>query len=137
MDEFNINDTETAEDFSQKDTSGETLFTDLPADLVFDGESVETKDVDPVISDLPQYNDQGNASDIQEISDWIGDINPHFDPFDVESPYSTNCGSCAYAVYQRLEGIDDACATEDNIDYNFQMNGSHGLGTSIYESRRN
>ena len=80
--------------------------------------------------DLPQElldSSSLEKSDIDTISEWISEINPNFDPFDVDSPYSSNCGSCAYAVYQRLEGYSDACATADNIDYNYQMNALTGM----------
>lgn len=127
MDELSINDTDIEDGGSQIDAAEPPVFIDLPDDSVFDTELIETLEIDSGSSDLPQGYDIGDTSDIQNISDWIGDINPNFDPFDVESPYSTNCGSCAYAVFQRLEGIDDACATADNIDYNFQMDALTGM----------
>ncbi len=127
MDDFSINDTDLTDEFSPIDTSGDFVFADLPDDKIFDAELNETPDIESGVTDLPQDYSLRDTSDIQNISGWIGDINPNFDPFDVESPYSTNCGSCAYAVYQRLEGVDDACATADNIDYNFQMNALTGM----------
>lgn len=127
MDDFSINDTDIADEFSQIDASEALVFTDLPDDRVFDAEFNDTPDAESGVSDLLQDSVLSDTSDIQNISDWIGDINPNYDPFDVESSYSTNCGSCAYAVYQRLEGVDDACATEDNIDYNYQMNALTGM----------
>lgn len=127
MDDFSINDTDLTDEFSPGDTSEDLVFADLPDEKIFDAELNETPDTESGISDLPQDYSLRDTSDIHSITDWIGDINPNFDPFDVESPYSTNCGSCAYAVYQRLEGVDDACATEDNIDYNFQMNALTGM----------
>lgn len=127
MDDFSINDTDLTDEFSPIDASGDFVFADLPDDKIFDAELNETPDIESGVTDLPQDYSLRDTSDIQNISDWIGDINPNFDPFDVESPYSTNCGSCAYAVYQRLEGVDDACATADNIDYNFQMNALTGM----------
>ena len=127
MDEFSINDADTEENFSQTDTAETVLFTDLPDEKVFDDEFIEAPENDPGIVELPQDCSLDDLSDIQNISDWIGDINPNFDPFDVESPYSANCGSCAYAVFQRLEGVDGVYATADNIDYNFQMNALTGM----------
>lgn len=40
---------------------------------------------------------------IDEIRSWIRDINPKYrgDPYD---PFSMNCGSCALAVFRKLEG---------------------------------
>ena len=77
------------------------------------------------------YNDVPPAvSDVQPISDidnWIGDINPNYDAFDPESPFSNNCGSCAYAVYQRLEGNNNICASAENIGYNDEMEALTGM----------
>ncbi len=127
MDELSINDTDLEDGGSQIDATEPPVFLDLPDDSMFDAELIEMLEIDSGATDLPQGYDTGDTSDIQNISDWISDINPNFDPFDVESPYSTNCGSCAYAVFQRLEGVDDACATADNIDYNFQMDALTGM----------
>ena len=134
MDELSINDTDLEDGGSQIDATETPVFLDLPDDSMFDAELIEMLEIDSGATDLPQGYDTGDTSDIQNISDWISDINPNFDPFDVESPYSTNCGSCAYAVFQRLEGVDDACATADNIDYNFQMdeNAARGRGQEDY-----
>ena len=64
---------------------------------------------------------------IDKLDDWLEDINPNFDPFDLKSPYANNCGSCAYAVYQRLEGNNEICATEQNIGYNSEMEALTGM----------
>lgn len=69
----------------------------------------------------------GDIQNISDIDNWIGDINPNFDEFDLESPYSNNCGSCAYAVYQRLEGSTDSCASAENIGYNDEMKALTGM----------
>jgi hypothetical protein len=66
-------------------------------------------------------------SDLSELPNWLNDINPNFDEFDTDSPFSNNCGSCAYSVYQRLEGNTDACATADNIGYNDEMTALTGM----------
>lgn len=130
MDDFSVNDTDICDSPDLiADTSTE-LFLDLPQDDVFDAIPSEDSDFGSISTEIPQELDPSmlsDANDIHSVNEWISEINPNFDPFDVESPYSTNCGSCAYAVYQRLEGIDDACATEDNIDYNFQMNALTGM----------
>ncbi|MBQ6908074.1 MAG: hypothetical protein IJQ28_06825, partial [Clostridia bacterium] len=68
-----------------------------------------------------------DIKDISDIEKWIGDINPNFDEFDPESPYSNNCGSCAWSVYNRLNGNTDMCATADNIGYNNEMNALTGM----------
>lgn len=64
---------------------------------------------------------------IEEISSWIKDINPNFDEFDINSPYSHNCGSCALSVYQRLEGDSTACASSENIRYKEEMESLTGM----------
>lgn len=73
-----------------------------------------------------QFDETDNLH-LSDLSEWIGEINPNFDEFDIESPYCNNCGSCAFAVYQRLEGNPDACATADNIGYNSQMTALTGM----------
>lgn len=67
------------------------------------------------------------AQDMSEVQGWLGDINPNFDEFDPESPYCNNCGSCALAVYQRLEGDTDSCASAENIGYNEEMEAITGM----------
>lgn len=71
-----------------------------------------------------------NTADIAPINDvnrWLGEVNPNYDEFDPKSPYCNNCGSCAYAVYQRLEGNPDVCASEHNIGYNDEMTTLTGM----------
>lgn len=127
MDENSMNDTDITDDFPSIDTSEDFASADLPDEKAIDTEPNEALDAESDVPNIPQDYPLNDVLDIHNISDWIGDINPNFDPFDVDSPYSTNCGSCAYAVYQRLEGFGDACATEDNIDYNYQMNALTGM----------
>ena len=77
---------------------------------------------------FPEYLERMEAQKrLREIDSWIGEINPNFDPFDVESPYCNNCGSCAYAVYRRLQGDTDIAASAMNIGYNAQMEALTGL----------
>lgn len=66
-------------------------------------------------------------SSSENLSKWIGEINPNYDEFDLESPYSNNCGSCAYAVYQRLEGKPDSTADVGIIPYNTDMEALTGM----------
>ena len=68
------------------------------------------------------------VADLENVSGWLKEVNPNFDPFDLDSPYCNNCGSCAYAVYQRLEGISaDSCASAENIGYNSEMEALTGM----------
>ena len=52
---------------------------------------------------------------LNEIEGWITQINPNYDAFDPSSPFCNNCGSCAFAVESRLNGIQNIVATETNI----------------------
>lgn len=74
---------------------------------------------------LPDEN--MDISNIDDIDNWLGDINPNFDEFDTDSPYCNNCGSCAYAVWKRLEGDNDICASAENIGYNDEMEALTGM----------
>lgn len=117
---------------------GETM--DMIPEDTFDGEFQDTSYETPYDGDsvgFAESTDTGtydiqadNISDVQGIDDvsgWLSDINPNFDPFDMDSPYCNNCGSCAYAVYQRLEGNTDICASAENIGYNSEMEALTGM----------
>ena len=47
---------------------------------------------------------------VDQIESWLGEVNPGYtgDPFD---PRSSNCGSCAFAVFQRLSGTSAVAGT--------------------------
>jgi hypothetical protein len=75
--------------------------------------------------DCKQIDKQIEGPD--DIKQWLGDINPKYDPLDGESPYNNNCGSCAYAVEQRLNGDTDVVAAKENIGYNSEMEEKTGL----------
>lgn len=72
-------------------------------------------------------SDLNRPLDLSEVQSWLGDINPNFDEFDPESPYCNNCGSCALAVYQRMEGDTESCADANNIGYDDEMEAITGL----------
>ena len=65
--------------------------------------------------------------DAAEVENWLSDVNPNYDPNDIDSPYCNNCGSCAYAVNQRLEGNTDITATAENIGYDSEMEALTGM----------
>ncbi len=68
----------------------------------------------------------------ETIFSWLEEINPNFDEFDVTSPYCTNCGSCAWAIFQRLEGINSsAVATEKNIAFSSDMEKLTGMTQKV------
>lgn len=86
------------------------------------------EEVDSVsAAELSEAEEVSEVRPIDEMDKWLEDINPNFDPFDINSPYCNNCGSCAYAVYQRLEGNNEICATAENIGYNEQMEALTGM----------
>lgn len=142
-DSTDATDDSASEELSDIDDSVEP-FADLNRvdnlDAMLDDTSMEDSDqmqnndsqdytVEDIMSNDTQTNDVAqDANDIHDVSEWLGDINPNFDEFDPESPYCNNCGSCAFAVYQRLEGLSpDACASADNIGYNDEMNALTGM----------
>ena len=80
-----------------------------------------------VESNHADSTDSFHIQDTEEISNWLGDINPNYDEFDIESPYCNNCGSCAWSVYNRLNGDTSMVASAENIPYNDQMNALTGM----------
>lgn len=132
------------ENFENMDSEGQALdkFNDYYATNGYGPEDYDTYSQDPEWRDmmsktypdveLPPLNNiepasNDSASEVNELSEWLGDINPNFDPYDIESPYCNNCGSCAYAVYRRLEGDTEICATAENIGYNDEMTALTGM----------
>lgn len=72
----------------------------------------------------------------ETIFSWLKEINPNFDEFDVTSPYCTNCGSCAWAIFQRLEGINSsAVATEKNIPFSSDMEMLTGMSQKAMSAK--
>lgn len=108
---------------SQEMTEGEVYeihSENRPQDLSEEVDSVSA-------AELSEAEEVSELRPIDEMDKWLEDINPNFDPFDIDSPYCNNCGSCAYAVYQRLEGNNEICATAENIGYNEQMEALTGM----------
>ena len=67
-------------------------------------------------SSQPGAQSGGAGTTAGMLSDLIRTVNPHYgNPFFPES--KVNCGSCAYAVYARLEGWSNATASLTNIDH--------------------
>ncbi len=54
---------------------------------------------------------------MEEISSWIKEINPNYNPFLPPKlhAYNRNCGACAFAVETRLSGGDPLVAGRKNI----------------------
>ena len=73
-------------------------------------------------------NQNGNGSSIDQVSSWIKDINPNYNPFLPPSahPYNRNCGSCAFAVESRLNGNNSAVASSENIGTDPAMEAATG-----------
>lgn len=83
----------------------------------------DKEDVSEDELDKEDFDFEGDSgSDTQEISEWLSDVNPNYDVFDIDSPYSNNCGSCALAVKEHLNGNHDAVASENNIGTIEEMN---------------
>ncbi len=121
----------TASDMSiseiQEDDPAASPNADLPGAVDSDDPDNHV-DIDPSSAENHLQNSETDISEADDVAGWLGDVNPNFDEFDTESPYCNNCGSCAYAVYQRLEGNDPtACASADNIGYNDEMTALTGM----------
>ena len=122
---------------SNFDAMPEEIPSDIPEDtLSLDSDVAEVENDCPseVLEDVEGEDTAvGNDPELMEtppmetLDDWVGDINPYYNEFDVESPYSTNCGSCALAVFQRLEGDGDACASSENIGTVEEMEALTGM----------
>lgn len=87
----------------------------------------KTNDVSVNHVNLTSANQQ--MSIMNYISSWLGDINPrYYDPFlpPDSNPYHVNCGSCAFAVDQRLDGNQVAVASHVNIGTDAEMEGWTG-----------
>ena len=89
--------------------------------------AVSFENVSGNLTDQELLHPIGDIKTIEDVSRWLLDINPNYDAFDPESPYCNNCGSCAYAVYQRFEGNPNVYATENNIGYNSEMEALTGM----------
>ena len=85
----------------------------------------EIKDLDSPIARFVDIKERtGRFSEnptIEGVKSWIKEINPNFDPYDIESPYNVNCGACAYVVHERLNGNDATCASANNIPTDAEM----------------
>lgn len=73
-------------------------------------------------------NENSSIETIDSISGWIKNINPNYDPYSPKNhEYSVNCGSCAFAVEQRLSGKDRAhVASSKNIATDEEMEQATG-----------
>ena len=68
------------------------------------------------------------ARELDAYEELIGPINPNFNPFDLSSPYASNCGSCAIACWERLSGTSpEAVATPVQIGTRAEMDALTGL----------
>jgi hypothetical protein len=97
--------------------------------------SEETIDVLQILNDgdevdhsgLESNNDSMDIAKVENIQEWLSDINPNYDPFDYTSPYDNNCGSCAFAVEQRLDGDTELVASAEDIGTPAEMNEMTGM----------
>ena len=62
---------------------------------------------------LENYANIENAKEqLDEIKTWIKDINPNYNPF---TPYGSNCGTCALAVFNRINKNEVHVAGRINV----------------------
>lgn len=111
------------------------------SELFNEADSLDIEPLDEQSFETPIDNNSGfddlqdhyiqEISEVQPIDDlqeWLTDINPNYDPLDYESPYNNNCGSCSLAVWNRLNGYDtEMVASAENIGYNDEMEAITGL----------
>ena len=102
---------------------------DLLAEEIGDTDDVDTHVIThstytpPIAPAPPSYES------ISSVSQWIKEINPNYYNTDIpnQRQYQVNCGSCALAVYNRLNGFDrDACAGNVNIPTDAEMERATG-----------
>ena len=129
---------EFVEDMHDQVTEGWGIPEDSPEyDAIMENEqeisninSQETMEIDENTDVVPEVGEQTEIQEIapiEKIDEWLKEINPNYDAFDIESPYCNNCGSCAYSVYRRLEGETGAVASAENIGYNSEMEALTGM----------
>jgi len=96
----------------------------LVADELFDTQS-ETDGSAPTeqILETPEVEEIPNVENIKE---WLGDINPNYVADEIGSPYHVNCGSCALATLQKFEGNDVAVASTETLSTE-EMNAGTGM----------
>jgi hypothetical protein len=124
--DLNSGEAEEITDDVNSDDIGEDL-NEVPADEITD-EPQELNEQD-ILDDLGGEgdNDSREIAKAENIREWMGDINPNYDPFDESSAYDNNCGSCAFAVEQRLNGNADIVASAENIPTNAEMDAVSGM----------
>jgi hypothetical protein len=131
-----IESVETVEDTTTDDFSDFGDLHDVPAEP----ETVEViealnEDVTPEAPDTapddvvetPTDTEIKEIPSLESTQEWLGEINPNFDPYDWDSPYNNNCGSCSFAVSQRLDGDTEIVATAANIGTIEEMNELTGM----------
>ncbi len=96
----------------QKDSS---LLEQAKAMELIDDSAILDSPLAGFVETLRTGESEGREHTIESVSAWIREINPEYDPFDVESPYNVNCGACAFAVFQRLNGNTEIQACAENI----------------------
>lgn len=85
----------------------------------------DSHELDKPITDYVSVPERkGKFSDnptIKGVESWVKEINPNYDPFDLDSPYNVNYGVCTYVVYERLNGNDAVVASYNNVPTNPEM----------------
>lgn len=107
---------------------------------VFDGNVTRSLDFDAELEsgtseilDMESPLDVGRqfeevGAEIDSYEAMLEDINPNFDPFDMDSPYAENCGDCVLATAARLSGLDpEAVAGPVNVGTIDEMNAATSM----------
>jgi hypothetical protein len=89
------------------------------ADSLVDGRGSAINGPGPgkgVNTSTPPATSSRSPQTLEQIADWIGDINPNFDWSDPDSAWDKNCGSCAIQTAQALAGGPVAQAGPHSAD---------------------
>lgn len=81
-----------------------------------DEELVDFSPLEGKVPDITEAQEAKCEADLLELQERIGEVNPNYDPFELDDyPYNNNCGSCAAAVWDRLEGTGDTVASDRTL----------------------
>ena len=121
-------DSETEEATEAVEQPSADVQTDISSTEMNELNELTPESASEVKQDFPAAELAAEIPKADDTQEWLGEINPNFDPFDWESPYNNNCGSCAFAVSQRLDGADsEIVASVDNIGTIDDMNALTGM----------
>lgn len=86
------------------------------AELYEDEEPLDFSPLHDAVPDISEAQETKYETDLLDVQQWVREINPAYDPYELDnSPYDQNCGSCAAAVWDRLEGAEDPVASDRTL----------------------